>query len=73
MVRVVLASPGLSGYVPSAPLAWTQPVFKAAGAGDAEGAARLWADTPIMALRNDLSAAATVKDLVMSNTGLWTY
>jgi 3-oxoadipate enol-lactonase len=73
VVRVVLASPGLSGYVPSAPLTWTQPVFKAAGAGDAAGAARLWADTPIMALRNDLSAAATVNDLVMSNTRLWTY
>jgi len=73
VVRVVLASPGLSGYVPSAPLTWTQPVFKAAGSGDAEGAAKLWADTPIMALRNDLSAAATVKDLVMSNTRLWTY
>ena len=72
VVRVVLASPGLSGYVPSAPLTWTQPVFKAAGAGDAEGAARLWADTPIMALRNDLSCC-TVKDLVMSNTRLWTY
>ena len=37
VVRVVLASPGLSGYVPSAPLTWTQPVFKAAGAGDAKG------------------------------------
>ena len=36
VVRVVLASPGLSGYVPSAPLTWTQPVFKAAGAGDAD-------------------------------------
>ena len=45
VVRVVLASPGLSGYVPSAPLTWTQPVFKAAGAGDAEGAARLWTYT----------------------------
>jgi 3-oxoadipate enol-lactonase len=73
VVRVVLASPGLSGYVPPAPLTWTQPVFQAAGTGDAEGAARLWADTPIMALRSDLSAAATVKDLIMSNTRLWTY
>jgi len=73
VVRVVLASPGLSGYVPPAPLTWTQPVFQAAGTGDAEGAARLWADTPIMALRSELTAAATVKDLVMSNTRLWTY
>jgi 3-oxoadipate enol-lactonase len=73
VTRIVLASPGLSGHVPSAPLTWTQPVFKAAGSGDSEGAARLWAETPIMALRNDLSAATTVKDLVMSNVRLWTY
>jgi 3-oxoadipate enol-lactonase len=73
VTRIVLASPGLSGHVPSAPLTWTQPVFKAAGSGDSEGAARLWAETPIMALRNDLSAATMVKDLVMSNVRLWTY
>jgi pimeloyl-ACP methyl ester carboxylesterase len=73
VARIVLASPGLNGHVPSAPLTWTQPVFKAAGSGDSEGAARLWAETPIMALRNDLTAAKTVKDLVMSNVRLWTY
>lgn len=73
VARLVLASPGLSGHVPSTPLTWTQPVFEAAGAGDAEGAARLWAETPIMALRNDLSVASTVRDLVMSNVRIWTY
>jgi 3-oxoadipate enol-lactonase len=73
VARIVLASPGLSGHVPSTPLTWTQPVFKAAGSGDSEGAARLWADTPIMALRDDLSAGTTVRDLVMSNVRLWTY
>ena len=73
VARLVLASPGLSGHVPSTPLTWTQPVFQAAGAGDAEGAARLWADTPIMAVRNDLSVAPAVRDLVMGNVRLWTY
>ena len=73
VARLVLASPGLSGHVPSTPLTWTQPVFQAAGAGDAEGAARLWTDTPIMAVRNDLSVAPAVRDLVMSNVRLWTY
>jgi 3-oxoadipate enol-lactonase len=73
VTRVILASPGLSGYVPPTPLTWTQPVFQAAGAGDPEGAAKLWADTPIMALRNDLTAASTVRDLVMSNARLWSY
>jgi pimeloyl-ACP methyl ester carboxylesterase len=73
VTRVILASPGLSGHVPLTPLTWTQPVFQAAGAGDPEGAARLWAETPIMALRNDFTAASTVRDLVMSNVRLWTY
>jgi 3-oxoadipate enol-lactonase len=73
VTRLVLASPGLNGHVPSPPLTWTRPVFEAAGKGDAEGAARLWAETPIMALRSDLGAAAAVRDLVMSNVKLWTY
>ena len=73
VARLVLASPGLNGHVPSPPLTWTAPVFQAAGAGDAEGAARLWAQTPIMALRSDLSAAGTVRELVMANVKLWTY
>src|SRR5205807_769952 len=72
VARLIVASPGLSGYVPP-PLPWTQPVFQAAGAGDAEGAAKLWAETPIMALKNDLSAASTVRDLVMANVRLWTF
>jgi 3-oxoadipate enol-lactonase len=73
VARIILASPGLNGHIPSPPLAWTQPVFQAAAEGDPERAARLWAQTPIMALRNDLGAAATVRDLVISNVRLWTY
>ena len=73
VTRMILASPGLNGYVPSTPLTGMQAVFQAAGAGDPEGAARLWAQTPIMAVRNDLTATATVTDLVMSNVRLWTY
>jgi 3-oxoadipate enol-lactonase len=73
VARVILASPGLGGFVPSTPLTWTQPVFQAAAAGDPERAAKLWAETPIMALRNDLTAAATVTEMVMSNARLWSY
>ena len=70
VARLVLASPGLSGHVPSTPLTWTQPVFQAAGAGDAEGAARLWADTPIMAVRNDLSVAPAVREVILGEQDL---
>lgn len=71
--KLVLASPGLNGHVPSPPLTWTQPVFQAAGRGDTEDAAKLWAATPIMAVHSDAAAAATVKALVMSNLRLWTF
>jgi len=72
VTRIVLASPGLGGMtVP--PLPWMTPVFQAAGAGEPERAAALWADTPIMALKNDTSGAATLRDIVMGNTKLWTY
>jgi pimeloyl-ACP methyl ester carboxylesterase len=73
VARLILASPGLSGFVPSTPITWAQAVFQAAAAGDPERAAKLWAATPIMALRNDSTAAATVTDLVMSNARLWSY
>jgi len=45
-------------------------VFQAAGAGDAEGAARLWADTPIMAVRNDLSVAPAVREVILGEQDL---
>lgn len=71
VTRLVLAAPGLGGYkVP--PLPWLQPVLEAAAAGDGERAARLWAETPIMAIRSNSSATPVVTSLVMSNARLWT-
>ena len=72
VTRLVLTSPGVGGLA-LPPLPWMQPVFQAAGAGEPERAAKLWAETPIMALRRDTSAAATLVDLVMSNSRLWTF
>jgi pimeloyl-ACP methyl ester carboxylesterase len=71
--RLVLASPGLNGHVPSPPLTWTQPVFQAASRGDTEDAAKLWAATPIMAVHGSTAAAAAVRSLVLSNRRLWTF
>ena len=70
--RMVLTSPGLGGYqVP--PLPWATPVFQAAGAGDAQKAAQLWSETPIMALRANTAAMPTITSMVMDNWRLWTY
>jgi pimeloyl-ACP methyl ester carboxylesterase len=73
VARLVLASPGLNGHVPSPPLTWMAPVFQAAGTGDAEGAAKLWAATPIMTVYGGADAADAVRSLVMSNVRLWTF
>jgi 3-oxoadipate enol-lactonase len=70
--RLVLAAPGLGGYR-TPPLPWMGPVFEAAAAGDAERAAQLWAETPIMALRANSDATEMVTALVMDNYRLWTY
>ena len=69
---LVLAAPGLGGYT-LPPLPWARPVFEAAAAGDAERAAKLWAETPIMAMRTNMDATETVAALVMKNSRLWTY
>ena len=67
---LALAAPGLGGYrVP--PLPWATPVFEAASKGDTDAAAALWAETPIMALRSNSGARATVRALVMDNRHLW--
>lgn len=72
IARLVLASPGLGGYrVP--PLPWASAVFQAAATGDAQAAAKLWSETPIMALQGSGSARDTIRSLVMDNWRLWTY
>ena len=71
VARLALGAPGVGGYT-TPMLPWMGPVFEAAGAGDAERAARLWAATPIMTLRNNVGASDTLRSLVMSNSRLWT-
>ena len=72
VARLVLAAPGLGGYA-LPPLPWLRPVFEAAAAGDAEGAAKLWAETPMMAMRTNIDASETVTSLVIDNSRLWMY
>ncbi len=72
VARLVLAAPGLGGYTPP-PMPWFQPVADALTAGDVEGAARRWAETPIMRLYTNIAATDTVTSMVMDNAGLWTF
>ena len=72
VARLVLAAPGLSGYTPP-PMPWFQPVADALTAGDVDGAARRWADTPIMALHTNVAATDSVTSMVVDNSRLWTF
>lgn len=71
MSRLVLAGPALGGYTPKEKMDWLQPVLAAARAGDAEKAANLWVETPVMAISGNPEGAATLRKLVLANAGLW--
>ena len=69
--RLVLAAPGVTGFkTPAFP--WFGPIGEALAKGDAQGAAKLWAATPIMAMHTNKAAAASVAAMVMDNAKLWT-
>jgi len=46
-------------------------VIQAAAAGNPERAAQLWAETPIMQLKRDPSAAPRLAEIAASNVSLW--
>lgn len=70
---LVLASPGLSGYVPKGSFEWMNPVIEKIKAGDIEGGAAAWADTQLMKIPGNPEADARMRDIVMDNKGIWTY
>jgi pimeloyl-ACP methyl ester carboxylesterase len=72
VTRLLLASPGLGGFVPKEPLTWFQPVAEAARAGNIDLATRLWAATPLMAIRNN-PGASLVSEIVAGNARVWSY
>ncbi len=70
---LVLASPGLSGYVNREPMTWMTPVINAARSGDVAQAADLWAATALMRIPNDSGAAARILQMSRDNRSLWGY
>ena len=69
---MLLASPGLSGYVPRDSFDWMGPVITALQAGDPQGATRAWVQTPIMRIENDPAADSAMREIVQSNWHVWT-
>ncbi|MGH7472049.1 MAG: alpha/beta fold hydrolase [Longimicrobiales bacterium] len=70
---VVLAAPGVSGYVNRDPMPWMQPVIDAARSGDVLKAADLWAATPLLHIAHDSLAAARILTISRDNRALWGY
>jgi pimeloyl-ACP methyl ester carboxylesterase len=68
---LVLASPTVSGFVSRDPMPFMQAVGAAARAGDLRGAARAWADTPLMAIPAASGQQDRLRALVLENARLW--
>ena len=69
---LLLASPGLSGYVPQGSFEWMSQVADALRAGDAASATERWIETPLMAI-NDAHADSVMGSIVRDNANIWTY
>ena len=69
---LVLASPGLSGYVPQGSFEWMSAVGEALRDGDVALATERWMDTPLMGI-SEPSADSTMREIVGSNAGIWTF
>ncbi len=69
--KLVLAAPGLTGYVPKDGFAWLAPVMEAVRAGDASEAARRWAATPLMAIPTNPAGDTLMRTIVADNADLW--
>lgn len=71
VTRLVLAGPGLSGYVARERPAGMDSVIAAVRAGDTRGAAGHFAEMPMMAVRGDSAMHAFMRGIVVDNAGLW--
>ncbi len=71
--RLVLASPGLSGYQPQGSFEWMAPVVARLREGDFEAASREWVETPLMKIAGDPDADARMRGVVLDNARIWSY
>ncbi|MDQ6831402.1 MAG: alpha/beta hydrolase [Gemmatimonadota bacterium] len=73
--RLVLASPNVSGYVPTERMEWFGPIAAAARAGRPDQAAALFAESPPIKVEDEGSPSAglgrRLHDLVIQNARMW--
>jgi len=71
VTALVLAAPGLSGYTPSEPSEWMNPMAEAMRSGDMERAVTLWTETPLMAIPQEPAADSVMRTIVRDNADIW--
>jgi 3-oxoadipate enol-lactonase len=71
--RLVLVSPGISGFNPGPPGDWFKPIIDAVRAGDATRAGELWWDSPLMAgVKARGKEGEPYRRIVLDNARIWT-
>jgi 3-oxoadipate enol-lactonase len=71
--RLVLVSPGLSGFNAGAPGPWFKPIIDAVRAGEPKHAAELWWESPMMAgVKARGEAGERYHNVIADNAGIWT-
>ena len=68
--KLVLVAPTVNGYAPTERPAWQGELAQAVRAGDADRAALLFANSPLMTLQ-DSGSARFVRQIVLENVKLW--
>jgi pimeloyl-ACP methyl ester carboxylesterase len=71
VTRLVLASPGLSGYVAGERPEGLDSVMAAVRAGDTQRAAWQFAEMPMMAIRDDAVMHVFMRGIAVDNAALW--
>ena len=71
--RLVLVSPGMSGWVPVGSFDWMRPVFEKLQEGDVASAHQAWMETPLMRIETDARADSAMRTIVGDNARIWTF
>ncbi len=71
VTSMILAGPGLTGYVPQESFEWMTPTIQAIQAGDVERAMTLWSETRLMAIPQNAAADSVMRRLAQENGDIW--
>jgi 3-oxoadipate enol-lactonase len=70
--RLILLSPGIPGIKTTASFEWMQPILAAVKAQDAQRAAALWWEAPLVSGLRSMPDAERYRTIVIDNAKIWT-